>query len=332
MVTCAPGEGNRSHARAARQRVLVLLLLLVAGWGCAGSQIENRLIIIHAGSLTVPLRSIARQYERENEGVRVLLEPAGSLAGARKITDLKQEADVYLSADYAIIDHYLGPEYAKWHIKFATNEMVIAYNELARASDHISAQNWIDILLGDAVAYGRSDPNSDPSGYRTILAFKLAEAYYGRPGITSTLSEKDSEHIRPKSVELLALLETGAIDYAFLYRSVAQQHGLEYLVLPPEINLKDADLADLYASVSVKLPGKTPGQTRTLHGEPIVFGLTIPSNAPNPELAVSFVAHFLDSERGLATLDELGQPPMKPSSAYGYPNIPDELKMIVRKE
>ena len=61
------------------------------------------------------------------------------------------------------------------------------------------------------------------------------------------MSSKDKEYIRPKEVDLVALIESNAIDYMFQYKSVAIQHGLKYIELPREINLSDPSLNDLYS-------------------------------------------------------------------------------------
>jgi len=82
----------------------------------------------------------------------------------------------------------------------------------------------------------------------------------------------------------LALLESNTIDYIFLYRSVAQQHGLKHLILPDSINLKLPELKDYYLTVSTEISGKKPGETIKKTGAPMVYGITIPKNAPNPEL------------------------------------------------
>jgi len=272
------------------------------------------------------MREVADAFEREHPGVEVVLEAAGSRACARKITDLGRACDVMASADYTVIDELLIPGYASWNVKFAANEMAIVYHASSRMAGEIGAGNWYEILLRDDVAYGRSDPDSDPCGYRAVLTVKLAEAYYGVEGLAGRLLGKDGEYIRPKETDLLALLETGAIDYIFLYRSVAQQHGLEYLALPDEINLEKPELADHYAVVSVDVSGKEPGTYITKRGAPMVYGVTIPSNAPNPELALEFVAFLLDGSKGLAIMERNGQPALVPSPTDTYDRLPAGLK------
>jgi molybdate/tungstate transport system substrate-binding protein len=143
---------------------------------------KKELIIFHAGSLSVPMKEIAREYEKRNPGIKIYLESAGSLVCARKVTELKKPCDIIASADYFVINELLIPQYAKWSIRFATNEIVIAYVEKSRYSSEINSNNWIDILSKDDVIYSRSDPDSDPCGYRTVLTFMLAEKYYKRSG------------------------------------------------------------------------------------------------------------------------------------------------------
>lgn len=286
----------------------------------------QKLIIFHAGSLSVPFKQISEAFKAENTGVNIFLEAAGSRACARKISDLKKPCDVMGSADYSVIDNLLIPEYADWNIKFASNEMTIVYHEGSKKAEEINKDNWHTILADKKVAFGRSDPNADPCGYRAVLTMKLAEKFYKADGLSESLSKKDTEYIRPKETDLLALLESNTIDYIFLYRSVAQQHGLKYVLLPDEVNLKKPEFADIYKTVSVDISGKKPGTTITKKGAPMVYGITIPKNAPNPELAKKFVAFVLDKVKGLAIMEKNGQPSMVPSPTNTFDKIPEELK------
>ena len=236
------------------------------------------------------------------------------------------------SADYTVIDELLIPRHAEWNIRFASNEMTIAYREGSRRAGEIDAGNWYEILLDPAVAFGRSDPDSDPCGYRAVLAMMLAEAFYRDEGLAGCLMEKDNRYIRPKETDLLALLETGTIDYIFLYRSVARQHGLSFVVLPDEINLKSPDHSGLYSTVGIEISGKEPGTSIEKRGAPMVHGVTIPKNSPDRELAERFVHHLLTASKGMAVMEELGQPSLVPSFSDTYEKIPGSLKEFARKE
>jgi len=310
--------------------LIALMVQMSAVSVCTAEDISGDLVVFHAGSLSVPFKEIARAFNKRYPDVNVLLESAGSRASARKISDLNREADVFGSADYTVIDSLLIPDHASWNIRFAANEMVLAYTDASRRASEISSQNWHQVLLDENIAYGRSDPNSDPCGYRTVLTSKLAEIHYSQTGLASRLLAKDRRHIRPKETDLLALLESGEIDYVFNYRSVAQQHGLRWLALPDEINLKNPRMTSDYARVTVDISGQTPGSVINKVGAPMVYGVTIPTNAPNPSAALAFVTFLLSSE-GLLIMEKNGQPALVPSFSDTFDSIPAPLKEFARK-
>ena len=173
---------------------------------------------------------------------------------------------------------------------------------------------------------GRAAPNSDPCGYRTVLTCKLAEKYYKRAGIADKLLAKDHNMMRPKEVDLLALLETQSVDYIFIYKSVAIQHGLKYLALPDNINLKNPAFDKFYSTVSVEINGDKPGEKVIQNGEAMIYGLTILKNAPNKVAAEAFVKFMLDKNKGMKIMQQCGQPSVIPSRATGYKKLPAFLK------
>ena len=305
----------------------MLTLLFVAFPGCRNSVAdrEKEIIIFHAGSLSVPFRQLADEYIKLNPGAKILMEPAGSLVCARKVTELRKPCDIIASADYMVIDELIIPEYASWSIKFATNEIVIAFREESRYSSEIDSSNWMDILLRDDVVYSRSDPDSDPCGYRSVMAFKLAEKYYGVPGLEERLTAKDKNFIRPKEVDLIALVEAGAADYMFQYKSVARQHNLKYIELPDRINLGNPLLNEHYNSVSVDVAGKTPGSKMTVRGDYINYSLAVLRDAPNNKGATDFVSFMLSPE-GVEIFMRNGQDPVSPPETEQPSMIPSGLK------
>ena len=310
------------------KRIFFLLTLLFVSFpGCRNSAAdrEKEIIIFHAGSLSVPFRQLADEYMKLNPGAKILMEPAGSLVCARKVTELRKPCDIIASADYMVIDELIIPEYASWSIKFATNEIVIAFREESRYSSEIDSSNWMNILLRDDVVYSRSDPDSDPCGYRSVMAFKLAEKYYGVPGLEERLTAKDKNFIRPKEVDLIALVEAGAADYMFQYKSVARQHNLKYIELPDRINLGNPLLNEHYNSVSVDVAGKTPGSKMTVRGDYINYSLAVLRDAPNNKGATDFVSFMLSPE-GVEIFMRNGQDPVSPPETEQPSMIPSGLK------
>jgi molybdate/tungstate transport system substrate-binding protein len=306
--------------------ICAILFFYCSASGHVSSNADQRLILFHAGSLAVPFEKIIEGFKKENPGVVVLKEIAGSRECARKITELNKSCDILASADYLVIDQLLIPRHADWNLKFATNEMTIVYSEKSRRAKEINRQNWYEILLDTNVSLGRADPDADPCGYRTIWTVKLAELYYQKPGLAGRLLSKKNQYMRPKEVDLVALLDTGELDYAFLYRSVAQQHGLKYLTLPDPINLKKAELEDYYRQATVELSGTVPGTRVTQRGGSMVYGVTIPRNAPHPELAKKFIHYLMDRNKGLKIMEAEGQPTVVPSVCDTYDRLPEEFR------
>lgn len=314
-----------------KNKALNLFLLFL--WICCVcfSQPNDRnfksdLIIFHAGSLSAPMKEAVAEFNNLYPEITVFLESAGSVASARKITDLGRPCDILASADYAVIDNMLIPKFADWNIKFATNELSIVYHDPSRYSSQINSSNWYEILMKSDVSFGRADPNSDPCGYRSILALKLAEKFYKKTGLERRITSKDQNYIRPKEVDLLALLESGAIDYIFLYRSVAVQHKLKYLRLPDEINLRNMSLAGLYSTVSTEINGKEPGKKEMIKGEPMVYGITMLRESPNRKAALLFLEFFLHKDKGMKIMERNGQPSVIPMKTHNYEKIPISLR------
>ena len=106
---------------------------------------------------------------------------------ARMISELGKPADIMASADYMVINKSLIPEYASWNARFATNQLVLCYTDKSTFADTINQNNWYDILGKKDVQWGHSDPNLDPCGYRSLMVLKLAEVFYGKPGLYDKL-------------------------------------------------------------------------------------------------------------------------------------------------
>jgi len=309
---------------------MAVLTVLFSGCtgGSGGGRGDKELIILHAGSLSVPVRELAEAFMKDNPGVTILTEAAGSLHTARKITELHKPCDIMLSADHFVVSILLVPDYASWNIRFATNEIVIAYRAESKYSSIFREDNWADILLKDDVIMGRADPDADPCGYRTVFAAKLAEEYYARPGLADSVLGKNTEYIRPKEVDLVALVSSGVIDYMFQYKSVAIQHGLKYLELPDEINLSSPLLTEQYESVSYMIPGEAPGIRTEVRGDYISYSGTVLDQAPQKELAMRFFG-FMLGEEGTAIFRKCGQDPLVPAVADDTDAVPSSLRKFM---
>ena len=329
--------------------LMIAAIALTLNMNLIGGQGKSRMLrIFHAGSLSVPLKQVAERFEEENPEVEVVLEPSGSVLAVRKITELHKTASILMTADYRLINDMMMPSYAEFNIAFASNKMVLAYTDKSKYSDEINSENWFKILMREDVKYGFSNPNDDPCGYRSPMVLALAEKYYGLDLLKELVVDKsnmivkksDGEYhiyipkdfaprpgsnlvIRSKSVDLIALLESGAIDYAFEYKSVAIQHGLKYVELPPQIDLSNPRFDEEYGRVHVYLFYGTDEQKEVV-GKSIVYGLTIPKCAENRDLAIKFI-NLLLSDVGREIFEKNGQSFLDRFIVYG--NVPREIKL-----
>jgi len=293
--------------------VAFIFLFLLFGLSASVSIAAEKVVIFHAGSLTVPLAKIEKEFESANPGIDILREAGGSTKMARMISELGKPADIMASADFTVIDKTLIPKNADWNIRFATNQLVLCYTDKSRYADQINADNWYEILQKENVVWGHSDPNLDPCGYRSLMVIQLAETYYNKPGLyDQVLANRPEKNVRPKSVELVSMLKTGNMDYAWEYLSVAVQHELKYVALDDHINLGNYKYDDFYKQAQVKVTGKKPGTWMTRTGKSCTYGITLVKNSANHENAVRFLEYLLSPEGGLNVLEEMGQPPFVP--------------------
>ena len=310
------------------------------------SNISGHVIVFCAGSLYIPLQELKEVFEEKFPGVEVVIEPSGSVMAVRKVVELNRRCDVIALADYRLIPKYMVPNYTKWYVAFATNEIVLCYTDKSRYADEINADNWYEILLRPNVKYGFSNPNDDPCGYRAVTVLGLASLLYGENILDKLVlsrtnikaKEVDGElHIyvpselevysenlviRSKSVDLIALLEAGALDYAFEYRSVAVQHNLKFIELPRELNLGDPEMENFYSKVTIHILCGTDKE-KAIRGAAIVYGVAVPLTVENYDGALEFIKMLLSST-GKSIFEKHGQPFLEELMYFG--DVPEVLK------
>jgi molybdate/tungstate transport system substrate-binding protein len=305
--------------------ILVLGLYVPA----ATAESSGKLPMFIAGSLKEPFAAVIKEYNKIFPDVAVTAESGGSASMIRNVTEQKKECGIIGSADYKIVPKLMFPEYADWYIIFASNQMVLCFTEKSKYAKEINGDNWYQILQKDGVKYGRSDPDLDPCGYRTLMLWQLAEKHYNVPGLFGKLYGVNGDTMKARAVDLIALLASGDLDYAFEYDSVAKQRNLKYISLPAKINLSSAEFESYYAQAKVSIKGAKPGETITLTGEPILYAVTIPKNFTNQQMAIEWV-DFLLSDKGKAAMEATGQSAIRPAVASDKSKLPEILKKHVK--
>ena len=343
--------------------LLVGVFFLLTSSGCAPRE-KTPLHVLFAGSLIVPFQALEEAFEAQHPDIDVQLEGHGSIQVVRHVTEIHDLVDVAATADHTLIPMLMYPSrvpetdqpYADWYIKFATNRLSLAYTPESQYADEINQDNWYQVIARPDVKLGLSDPRFDASGYRSLMVLQMAEPFYdkitvfenvtmGRFKTPITVREEGGqavihvpEIVQPKpdtgilvrgaSIQLIALLESGDLDYAFEYESVIQQHGLEMIRLPDALSLGVEEYADTYDQVQVQLDFQRFASVKPeFNGEVIGYGVTIPSNAPHPEQAAEFIAFLLGPE-GRAVMEANAHPLITPPEAHHYEALPEALKAL----
>jgi len=346
--------------------VIVLLVIttwLAASGGCAAPQ-KTPVRVFFAGSMIIPFGELEKAYEAQHRDIDLYLEGHGSIQVIRHVTEIHELIDVVVTADYALIPMLMytaripqtAQPYAHWYVKFATNRLALAYRPQSRYASEINAENWYEIISRHGVKLGLADPRFDACGYRALMALQMAEKLYSQPTLFDDLitdsfktpirarqedgrlivrvpeivETKDNTNIvlRGYSIQLINLLESGNLDYAFEYESVIRQHGLNLLPLPDSLNLGAEQYADQYARVQVQLDFQRFATVKPLfNGEVIAYGVTIPTNAPHPQEAEDFVAFLLGPE-GQKVLQKNQQPLIVPPQVDHLDALPQSLRAL----
>lgn len=324
------------------------------------------LVVFAAGSLIAPFDALEAAFEAEHPQIDVRPEYHGSIQVIRHATELHEPIDVVATADASLIpmlmtgavDPETGRAYADWYIRFASNRLTLAYHRDSKYAAELTADNWPEVLARPDVKVGIADPRFDAAGYRAFMAVALAQerdrdyTYFGKlfkeqftqpvtifldddlatVTVPEVLETRAGAHVvlRGASIQLVALLESGDLDYAFEYESVIRQHGLEMLRLPDEENLGSAAHAADYGRVQVNLDFQRFATVKPkFRGERIGYGITIPANAPHPAEASLFIA-FLLGPQGRAIMEANAHPLFETPLADGHEQMPAALQALSR--
>ncbi len=324
------------------------------------------LVVFAAGSLIAPFDALEAAFEAQVPGIDVRAEYHGSIQVIRHATELHEPIDVVTTADASLIpmlmtgatDPETGRPYADWYIRFASNRLTLAYQRDSKYAAELTADNWPAVLARPDVKVGIADPRFDAAGYRAFMAVALAQerdrdyTYFGKlfkdqftqpvtlflddevdtVTVPEVLETRSGAHVvlRGASIQLVALLESGDLDYAFEYESVIRQHGLAMLRLPDEENLGSAEHEADYGRVQVNLDFQRFATVKPkFRGERIGYGITIPASASHPAEAAQFIAFLLGPE-GRAIMEANYHPMFETPLAEGYERMPAALQALSR--
>jgi molybdate/tungstate transport system substrate-binding protein len=289
----------------------------------ASSGAHGTLVVFGAGTLDTPFTAEIAAFKKANPGVTVHSMFGASGDMVKAITQLHQPADVLGVADYSLIPKLMFTAYATWYLGFVSNQITFAYTSHSKGASGLTSANWYKVLTEPGVHIGRSNPAADPSGYQTLQMLQLANGYYHQPNLSaSVLKNSPDSSVAETETSLISALQSGQIDYLAIYKSTAQEQHLKWIALPPQINLSDPAMAAAYGKVSINA-----GSLGTLTAKPIIYGLTIPTSAPNATLGQQFI-HFVIGPQGQAIMRSNGFVVISPALANPQAKVPASIKPL----
>lgn len=292
----------------------------------ASSAVHGTLTVFGAGTLNTPFTAEIQAFTKANPGVTVHSQFGASGDMVKDVTQVGQPDDVLGVADYSLIPKLMSDAskpHAPWYLGFVSNEITLAYTAHSKGAGQLTPANWYTVVAAPGVRIGRSNPAADPSGYQFLQMLQLAGGYYHAPGLAAAvLKNSPDSSVAETETSLLAALQSGQIDYLAIYKSNALEDHLRYIALPSQINLSDQSMAAAYAKVTINA-----GSLGSLTAKPIIYGLTIPSNAPDPALAQKFVA-FVLSPQGQAIMSANGFTVISPALASDQNKVPAALQSL----
>jgi molybdate/tungstate transport system substrate-binding protein len=331
-----------SHTSMASNAVIAVVVILVAA-GAAGvgfvagyeyktspanspATVENStLSVLGAGTLDTLFPQLASALVNETPGISAPTATQtyeGSLDITTAITSTGALADVAAVADFRLIPQLLEPTYAGYEVVFGSTPEVLVYNTSIAAFDGINESNWAEKLVNDVTTAGDQpmavwNASTDPNGYNEIFSLELQGLLYGGNSTTfysslyggaagSPAVPNTSTTILEHESQAATLFKTGVVSAFITYRSYAVVNDLPYVSFNPIVGLQANNSTALsdYGQLSTTITSAS-GSPATVVPAPILFAITVPSNAPNPELGADFL-HLLLSPQGAAILSAGG--------------------------
>ncbi|PMP89665.1 MAG: molybdenum ABC transporter substrate-binding protein, partial [Caldisphaera sp.] len=272
-----------------------------------------------------------------------------------------KEFSIVASADTTTIPSVLFPNIANYEIAFGITQMVIIVDLQTAAGKQVYSlwketqnmqplssqwnQTWKEIFSiiasNPSTVIGVSNPFTDPSGYQAQCVLKLAGlSFFNNASYlyNSVYNNPSKYQMRNTETDLLTLMATNnSVSFilsAYMSNALPQTksyqsegYNITYITLPPLVNLGNLSYVNYYHNVNVTW--SELGKTKTFTCNPVVYTITIPKYAPNPQAAINFIL-LLYSPQGQQILKSYGIQPIVPGVVYGnYSSVPSVIKPFV---
>ena len=294
------------------------------------------LISFSADSYAVETTALLQGFSQET-GIPVApVKSGGSFADANQIAAGAPD-DVFVSVALSAT----GPQYLKglssnWAVGFASDQMVLAYSDSA-STENVAAEglaaaasnatsdwrSFFTSLTSGQVKVGIADPVADPAGLRGWLVLEAAGFLYGggnHSSFTTPLLRNHANVTGAHAAALVAPLQSGQIQFLFIYRSAAVADHLTYVPLDRHVNLGDPSLGAYYSQFTYR---DSAGATAA---SPIILCVTVPLSSSNSAEAIQFVVYVV---RNAGTLTAYGLQPFPQARLYHNVAPPAQVSQLV---
>lgn len=205
------------------KRILVAVFILSSG----GLSLAQELTVFAASSLTEAFSDIARAFEAQHDGVKVLLNFDGSSTLALQISQ-GAPADIFASANETQMDKLLEEGLAEAAKIFARNQLVII-------SPEDSSLDSVDDLAQKGLLLVLASPEVPVGNYAREVLQKLNEVY-GADFAERVLANLVSQE--PNVRQVTAKVELGEADAAIVYTTDAAVNShIKVIEIPPDSNV-----------------------------------------------------------------------------------------------
>ena len=297
--------------------VVAIIVIGVAGYAIeqhsTSSASSSPLIVYSADAYVQESSALLNAFHNQSGASIAPVKGGGALYMANQ-SGQGAPSDVFISVSLGSYGQsYLHSRYSGWAVAFASDQMVLAYSSATKSNasanqiisqfssaattNSTSAYNsaFMNLTSGN-VKVGISNPNSDPAGFRGWLSLEIAGSVYHNNSsyYINRLSQNGGNISASNAAELVSPLESGNIQFLFIYKSAAIIKGLNYVSLPPTVNLGSVHYASFYTKFKYNL---TSG---SVSGAPIYLYVTALANATDQSTALSFAEYVLNHSSELS--------------------------------
>ncbi len=255
--------------------------------------------ILCAGSVRKVLEDIGASFSLANPDISFLFISGGSLELARDLLACRERGDLFFSADYDLLVQWFRDAGKVSLVKpLVTNSKVLAFPRNSVYREKLGEEKWFRVLEDPGVVLAHTAPDRDPGGYRTLLVLRLAEIFYGEPGLFDRIYNNPSRLVLPpRTTHALvdSLHNEGKIDFMIRYRSSLTGKQYAFSELPREINLGSSEMKAFYSRAFVEITSPK-GELRQVCGEPILYGVALLKECVFPEEARAFLDYVYSME------------------------------------